>query len=272
MSVQKDESGKRWVQVEVEVPGTPEEVWKAIATGPGMSCWFMPVGTNEDETERRVGGAIFIGTGDEKQKVGEFTEWDPPRRFVAEKKSWIPDAPNVAHEWIVEARAGGTCVVRVVNSYFADTGDWDNQLTDMKGGWPRFFGILQLYMTHFRGQPCSAIHLMGPTTMSQAQVWETAVDALGLDGAKEGAPWKSSPSAVAQLSGTVDRITETPAPSAVLRVNGPIGGTASPLAFTMGGQTMFAMGLYFYGDAAADFVAREEPKWQAWMMETFPMS
>ena len=270
MSVQKDESGKRWVQVEVEVPGTPEEVWKAIATGPGILCWFMPVGTNEDETERKVGGAIFTGTGDEKQKVGEFTEWDPPRRFVAEKKSWIPDAPNVAHEWIVEARAGGTCVVRVVNSYFADTGDWDNQLTDLKGGWPRFFGILQLYMTHFRGQPCSAIHLMGPTTMPQAEVWDTLVHALGLEGAKEGSPWKTSMGDAAQLSGTVDRITAKPA--AILRLDEPVHGTVSPLAFTMGNHTMMGLGLYFYGDTAADFVAREDPKFQSWMKDTFPMS
>ena len=139
----------------------------------GMSCWFMPVGTNEDETERRVGRAITMGSGDEEQKVGEFTAWDPPHRFVAEGHAWGPDAPTVAHEWTVEARAGGTCVVRVVNSYFADTNDWDNQLTDMEGGWRRFFRILQLYMTHFRGQTCSAIHLMAPTTMPEPKVWET---------------------------------------------------------------------------------------------------
>ena len=272
MSVQKDESGKRSIQVEVEVPGTPEEVWKAIATGPGMSCWFMPVGTNEDETERRVGGAITMGAGDEKQKVGEFTAWDPPRRFVAEGKSWGPDAPTVAHEWIVEARSGGTCLVRVVSSCFADTGDWDNQLTDLESGWPRFLGILQLYMTHFRGQPCSAIHLMAPTTMSQAQVWETLVDALGLDGAKKGSPWKTSIRDVAQLCGTVDRITETPAPSAILRLDEPVRGTVSPLAFTMGNQAMMVLGLYLYGDTAADFVAREEARFQSWMKETFPTS
>ena len=29
----------------------------------------------------------------------------------------------------VEARAGGTCVVRVVQSLFASTDDWDGQLT-----------------------------------------------------------------------------------------------------------------------------------------------
>mgnify|MGYP000202059350 CR=1 FL=1 len=34
MSVKKEASGRRTVEVEVEVPGTPEEVWQAIATGP----------------------------------------------------------------------------------------------------------------------------------------------------------------------------------------------------------------------------------------------
>ena len=38
MSVKKEASGRRSIQVEVEVPGTPEEVWQAIATGPGISC------------------------------------------------------------------------------------------------------------------------------------------------------------------------------------------------------------------------------------------
>ena len=36
MSVKKEASGRRSIQVEVEVPGTPEEVWQAIATGPGI--------------------------------------------------------------------------------------------------------------------------------------------------------------------------------------------------------------------------------------------
>src|SRR5262245_42237461 len=42
MSVKKEASGRRSIQVEVEVPGTPEEVWQAIATGPGISAWFTP--------------------------------------------------------------------------------------------------------------------------------------------------------------------------------------------------------------------------------------
>ncbi len=42
MSVKKEASGRRSVQVEVEVPGTPEEVGQTIATGPGISSWFVP--------------------------------------------------------------------------------------------------------------------------------------------------------------------------------------------------------------------------------------
>ena len=41
----------RSVAVEVEVPGTPEEVWQAIATGPGITAWFVPT-----EVEEREGG------------------------------------------------------------------------------------------------------------------------------------------------------------------------------------------------------------------------
>ena len=38
-------------EFEVEVPGTPEQVWQAIATAEGISSWMMPT-----ELEPRVGG------------------------------------------------------------------------------------------------------------------------------------------------------------------------------------------------------------------------
>ncbi len=58
MPVKKDASGHRSVQAEVEVPGTPEEVWEAIATGPGISSWFVPT-----EVEQREGGIITANFG-----------------------------------------------------------------------------------------------------------------------------------------------------------------------------------------------------------------
>lgn len=54
MSVKKDASGRRSVEVEVEVPDTPEEVWQAIATGPGVSSWFVPTEERQDGTVQEV--------------------------------------------------------------------------------------------------------------------------------------------------------------------------------------------------------------------------
>jgi hypothetical protein len=61
MSVKKEESGRRSIAVEVEVAGTPEEVWEAIATGPGVSSWFVP--TEVDETAGTI-TATAVRPGD----------------------------------------------------------------------------------------------------------------------------------------------------------------------------------------------------------------
>src|SRR5262249_16901269 len=181
MTVHKDESGRRWVQAEVEVPGTPEEVWQAIATGPGISSWFVPT-----EVQERDGGAIAASFGPGMDSASTITAWDPPRRFSAESADLGPNAPALATEWIVEARSGGTCVVRVVHSWFASTDDWDNQIEGFEYGWPAFFSILRLYLSHFRGLPCSAFQLMGAAPAPTPEAWAALTGALGLAGAAVG--------------------------------------------------------------------------------------
>src|SRR6058998_3263629 len=112
MSVRKEPSGRRSVQVEVEVPGTPEEVWQAIATGPGISSWFVPA---EFEEQDGKPVAIKLNFGPGMVSRSPITKWDPPRMFAADSAGWMPGSPNIADEWSVEARAGGVCVVRIVH-------------------------------------------------------------------------------------------------------------------------------------------------------------
>ncbi len=85
MSVKKEASGRRSVQVEVEVPGTPEEVWQAIATGPGISSWFVPT-EFEERDGKPVAVKLNFGPGMESRSV--VTVWDPPRKFAAEAPGW----------------------------------------------------------------------------------------------------------------------------------------------------------------------------------------
>jgi len=178
MSVKKEANGRRSVQVEVEVPGTPEQVWQAIATGPGVSAWFVPT-----EIDGRVGGAVTTHFGGGMDSVKTITEWDAPHRFTAEG-AFGPKGPTMATEWIVEARDGGKCVVRVVHSLFAETDDWDNQLSGTESGWPSFFRILRLYLEYFPGQPSSPIQLVAMPPASGA--WEKLAGALNLEGAALG--------------------------------------------------------------------------------------
>ena len=63
------------LEFSVEVPGTPEQVWQAIATAKGMSAWFLPT-----EMEEREGGSLHISMGPEMGSDGQVTGWDPPRR------------------------------------------------------------------------------------------------------------------------------------------------------------------------------------------------
>lgn len=264
MSVKKEASGRRSITVEVEVPGTPEEVWQAIATGPGISSWFVPT-----EFEMRDGKAVSVtltwGPGMESRSP--ITRWDPPRMFAAQSEGW-GGSPPIADEWTVEARAGGTCIVRIVHSLFAETDDWDNQLEGTEKGWPAFFRILRIYLTHFRGQRSAPMQLMAAAAGSTKDGWDALTGAFALKGASAGQHW-TAPAGVPAMSGVVEHVSERPY-NALVRLDKPGPGVANLGAVNFSGQTMVTLNFYFYGDRAAATVARETPLWESWSQERFP--
>lgn len=267
MSVKKEASGRRSVQVEVEVPGTPEEVWQAIATGPGISCWLVPT-----EIEERSGKpvAIKLNFGPGMEFTSPVTAWNPPLKWASESAGMVPGSPPIASEWSVEARGGGTCIVRIVQSLFASTDDWDNQLEAGAAAWPGFLRALRIYLTHFRGQRSTTMKWVVPIEATEAEAWKTATAALGLKGVRVGQRWTSPGGAgVPAFSGVVEYYTENPY-DALLRLDKPGPGIAALGAFNCGGPSMVALGFYLYGDQAAGTVARETPLWDAWFQERFP--
>jgi uncharacterized protein YndB with AHSA1/START domain len=267
MSVKKEASGRRSVQVEVEVPGTPEEVWQAIATGPGISSWFVPAAF-EERDGKPVAMKLNFGPGMESRS--EVTTWDPPRTFAAQGKGW-GGSPPIATEWSVEARAGGVCLVRVVNSLFASTDDWDNRLEATESGWPGFFRTLRIYLAHFRGQLSAIMQFVAPVPGTEAEAWETLTEALGVKGLRVGQRC-TAPAGAPAFSGVAEYVTQSPY-DALLRLDKPGPGVAAlgTFSFPGGGQSMVAINFYLYGDRAAETVAHVTPLWQAWIQERFPM-
>ena len=200
MPVKTDGSGNRFVEMLVEVPGTPEQVWHAIATGPGMTAWFVPT-----DVEEREGGALTFHLGPGMDSPGVVTGWEPPRRFAYEEREWMEGAPPVATEVIVETRSGGTCVIRMVHSLFTSSEEWDNQLESFESGWPSYFKILQMYLEHFPGQPATTFRVMTGAPGSQEEAWDALAGPLGLAGAATGERRSATDGAPA-LSGVVERI------------------------------------------------------------------
>ena len=203
------------------------------------------------------------------QSRSEVTAWDPPRMFAKEANGWFPGSPPIATEWSVEARADGVCVVRVVQSLFASTDDWDKQLTGSESGWPGFFRILRLYLTHFRGQGSAMMQFVAPVDGTPAEAWATLTAALGLDGVGPGSGW-AVPTGVPALGGVVEDVGQSP-PGALLRLDEPGPGIAALYTMKYGGSVTAMLSFYLYGDQAAGTVARETPLWRAWLQEHFPM-
>lgn len=267
MPLKKEPSGRRSIQVEVEVPGTPDEVWQAIATGPGISSWMVPT-TVEERGGKPASIQMEFGPG--MVLASEVKSWDPQKKkWTAESKAFGPDAPPMASEWSIEARAGGTCVVRIVQSLFASTDDWDDQLAGTEYGWPGFLRALKLYCTHFRGQTSTNLKWMGHAAGTEAEAWEGLLAAVGLKGIGVGQRW-TAPAGVPAFSGVVEYLADSP-PDALLRMDKPGPGMAALGAMHMEGQSIVALGFYLYGDKAAETAARETPLWDAWMAKRFPM-
>jgi uncharacterized protein YndB with AHSA1/START domain len=247
---------ERSIELEVEVLGTPEQVWRAIATGPGISSWYVP-----HVIEEREGGAAVASFGDtpEMQIPGRVAAWDPPRRIVFDGGE---AAGGFAFEWLVEARDGGTCIVRLVNSGFGEGEEWDDQYDGMVEGWQLFLFNLQLHCRHFLGEEAVSMLPSGSTSLPRAEAWTKLCQALGLPERPElddrivadagdglglaGNVVKTSSSAIALL-------LDTSAPgTAFITVEGDEGGSISVWS-------------YLYGPDAASVVERDKPRWQEWL-------
>ena len=265
MSVKEEPSGRRSLTVEFEVAGTPEEVWQAIATGPGISSWFVPT-----EIEERDGKpvAVKVNFGGMEMR-SEVTAWVPPRTFSRTAAGWLPGSPPLADEWTVEARGGGVCVVRIVQSLFASTDEWDIQLESANAGFASFLKLLQLYLQHFRGQSSAMKEFRAPAPGTDEASWGALTAALGMKEMTVGQRF-TAPAGVPPLSGVVEYVTHDPY-DALLRIDKPAPGVAAVgIAGFPGAPSMVAMNLYLYGDRAAEAVARETPIWEAWFQKQFP--
>ncbi|NED94699.1 SRPBCC domain-containing protein [Phytoactinopolyspora alkaliphila] len=159
---------------EAELDATPEQVWNAIATGPGIDSWFM----GRNEVEPGPGGAVRMAFGGYTPEH-RVTTWVPPERF-AYRSDEAPDGRFVAFEFLLEGRDQGSTVVRMVTSGFLPGDDWEDEYQAMTKGGELFFSTLVEYLARFNGRAAIPVTAFGPAVQDWGQAWSTLHGALGL--------------------------------------------------------------------------------------------
>jgi uncharacterized protein YndB with AHSA1/START domain len=256
-----DPPGTRAIRLEVEVPGTPEEVWEAIATGPGITAWFVP-----SQVEEREGGLVTMSFGPGMDETGRVTGWEPPRRFAYQAPEPGLER-SLAFEFLVQARDGGTCVVRLVNTGFGTGSAWDDDYDSMTDGWRLFLDNLRLYRTHFPGERSASIIVNGTAAGPLEKAWGDLTGTLGLPVAAEGERVAATGADAPPLAGRVERLSDG---MLTLLLDEPTRGVAFVAAEGYGTSIHTSFYAYLFGPDAAAVVERDEPAWRAWMGRHFP--
>ncbi|AFG36492.1 SRPBCC family protein [Spirochaeta africana] len=282
MSVHIDNEGRRVVEAMVDVPGTPDEVWRAIATSRGISSWFVPTSLDE-----HTGGHTTSRFGPEMDAESRITVWNPPRNYTAESGEGLA---KVVTEWIVEPRNGRICMVRVVHRWFADTDDQDATYEGHVYGWEvSYFRLLDLYLQHFSGMACTAVQLTAFSDFPGPKTWRTLKQSLKID-TRNGRI--HSASTAPELSGKVIpvniedpellRIRKTAPiiaaaregmdgeePELILQLDRPTPGLAHMMILPMEAQTLVSVRFHFFGSQSGSIAATAELDWKAWLSGHF---
>jgi uncharacterized protein YndB with AHSA1/START domain len=265
MSIKKDGTGKRWVEMEILVPGTPEEVWQAMATGAGNTAWFTRA-----TIEERVGGALRFDFGPEMGSSGEVTVWEPPHRFGYVESEWSEGAPPVATEITITSRSGGQCTMRMVHSLFTASDQWDDEMEGFENGWPGFFEVLRIYLRYFAGKEAASFQAMATGIAGDTlPAWKRLTEELGLAGANAG-EHRTMSRGPQILAGTVETTRQdAKVRNIILRLDAPSPGIAIAGLYTSSAGIHAGVSVYVYGDGAAAKAAESGPLWNDWMKRTF---
>jgi hypothetical protein len=151
---------------EVELPGTPEAVYRAVATNEGNASWLFPT----------AGGEPVVSS-------------NPPHELTVREEG--PDGWFNQLEFRIEARAHGAWL-RYVHSGVFDDESWDAQYDAVNAHTDFYLHTLGEYLEHFSPRTATYVGggpggLMGPEASMTPDAFDTLQAALGVpNGASPG--------------------------------------------------------------------------------------
>jgi hypothetical protein len=194
------------------------------------------------------------------------TGWDPPTRVAYEEPRWaelVGQDPStvtpLVSEFLVEARSGGTCVVRVVSSAFGTGADWENEFfEDLSKGWTPMFENLKLYLAHFPGERVTAMESIVEVPGTSAVLMTALRSEVGIEATGD----------KVQLHEATGEVTSLSAEHTLVRLTEPVPGFLALFTFQSAERVTTArLAGHFFADNAPRYVADHQTGWQTWWSE-----
>jgi uncharacterized protein YndB with AHSA1/START domain len=159
---------------DAEFDATPEQIWDAIATGPGIDSWYM----GRTQIEVGEGGAVRTIFGDHILD-STVTRWNPAKQ-LAYRGQASADGRLLAFEFLIEGRDNGSTLLRMVASGFLPGDDWEAEYDAMTTGLGMYIRTLATYLKYFPGRTATPICVFGPPVTDRSRTWSTLLNGLGL--------------------------------------------------------------------------------------------
>ena len=144
----------RQVQSSIRIDAPAEKVWEAWVDPERIAQWFVDFARDRAVT----GGSVtwgFQGFGEFAQKV---IVADANRRLV------LQAFPGALVEITLE-RKGGSTVLTLVQSGFADGAEWDEPMAGVGSGWDLSIALLKEYVEHHYGKQKRSFMVARPSAL-----------------------------------------------------------------------------------------------------------
>jgi hypothetical protein len=170
---------------EVELPGTPEAVYRAVATNEGNASWLFPT----------AGGEPVVSS-------------NPPHELTVREEG--PDGWFNQLEFRIEARGDGAWL-RYVHSGVFDDENWDAQYDAVNAHTDFYLHTLGQYLEHFSPRTATYVGggpggLMGPEASMTPDAFDRLQAALGVPNGAS--PGESVRLAQNEVDGVIDYRTD----------------------------------------------------------------
>ncbi|MGH9658275.1 MAG: SRPBCC family protein [Bryobacteraceae bacterium] len=197
------------MEVSVEIGALPDSVWKMISEGQEIQKWLAP----QARVVPGEGGSMWLSWGEPYEAEARIDVWQPGERL---RTNGLPSAPTrekvqggpmaMIVDYRLEAAHGGKTVLRLVQSGFGDSSDWDDEFAGTSIGWRVYLSNLKHLLTYHPDKTPRGLMHMAVLRIPLAEAWSRLTTALSIGGCRRGERYSITTPWGERLEGVIEML------------------------------------------------------------------